>query len=201
MPLHDVSAPLAGVWTPDINESGASLANWTQTSGSWTVASSVFNVSTAAATQNRLQKTAQHRQVAVVYQADVQMKSTGGYGTDNRVGLLLNWLGSGNTGMFVALKCTGALTPSSTGLVYVEETQNVVAGGTVAYNFNLDQFYTITAFVIGGMLDAFVNGVYVGSWGGGTQSIEKNFFGLAAYNCQAAFKNIRSSALNFPLPI
>lgn len=186
------------VWVPDVNESGGSLSNWTQQSGTWTVVSGAFDISSSGAAIQRLRLTAVQRQAAFIYQADMKMKSTGGYGNDNRVGLVVGWDGSTNCGGLISLRSTGSLTPSSTGQIYVESQMSIVGAVAFGYNFALDTYYTMTVVVIGNTIDIFVNGVFVVNCGAIANVADRLFLALYAYNTQASFRNIKTSVLSIP---
>lgn len=200
-----VPQALGTVWTQVINESGSSLANWTLISGSWSVVSSAFHIDTGATTFRNLGWTAKIAQSAIIFQADVRLVSTGGFAADNRVGLRFNCNGgnSDGTGVAVALRSTGALTPASTGKIYWEQTYGVAGGPSVAYLFNLDTFYTLRVVSVGNVIDLYVNGVYLTSgvrfFSTATPAaLEFAYVTLFAYNCRADFKNIKMYAPTLP---
>ncbi len=186
------------VWATTINEDGSSLSNWTQTSGSWSVVSSAFHVDTGATTIRQLRFTSRTPNTAVVFEAQVQIASTGGFAADNRAGLIFGTPGAtaGTAGSLVVLRSTGALTPASTGTIYVEQPSGLTAGPASMTNlFNLDTFYTLRVVACGPTMDVYVDGVYKYSFlhkvDNGTPAQEYSYVGLYAYNCRADFKNIK----------
>ena len=189
-------------WTADLNESGASLANWTQESGSWSVVSSSFQVTTGAGGTDRLKFTAQKRQAVLAFQAQVSMVTGGGFSGQRWLGLLWGWDGSGTGGTFVGLR-SEAGSPSSDGTIFGENQQGVSAIPTrPAYLFNFDTFYTLTIISAGsGLWDTYINGVYQTTFGAGTSDVNTAYLGLVVKNCIAQFKNIKTSYLAPTLPL
>lgn len=194
----------SATWTNTINESGTSLSNWFQTSGSWSVVSSAFHIDTGATTVRQLSYSTAVAQSAIIFQADVQMVSTGGFAADNRVGLIINTGGTvGTPGSLITLRSTGALTPASTGKIYCEGPAGVTSGPTSAFNFSLDTFYTLKVVAIGPVMDVYVDGVFKFSffhlpYVQTTTAFNPGIVGMYAYNCRADFKNIKMYALTLP---
>ncbi len=199
--------PAAGtVWSQIVNESGASLANWTQTSGSWSVVSSAFHIDTGATTVRQLSFSSVKTQMsAVVFQCDMQMLSTGGFGADNRMGVILGTNGGITSvsigGALATMRSTGALTPSSTGKIYTEQPVNVTGGPTYNRNFNLDTFYTFKVVAIGPIMDVYIDGTLECSFLRKVDSATvtvNTILQLYAYNCRADFKNIKLYTIALP---
>jgi len=186
-------------WVQDINQDGSSLTAWTQESGSWSVVTSDhFEVTTAATTINRLRYTTQVALSTLVFRADVKMFSGGGFGAGNRVAVGFDWDGSGGGGGFVAMECTGALNPSSTGRIYNEVNMQVTGGATFTNHFNLDQWYTLTVVVRNPVVDTYVDGTYIGTAGAFTTENAPIYPFLYVYNCHGGFKNIGSWHISLP---
>lgn len=187
-------------FTLTLNESGSSLANWTQAVGTWTVVSSEFEVTTPATTVDRLRLTSPIAQSAIVYEGQFKMFSGTGHGADNRMGLEFNMSGTSTVGCLVTLRGTGALNPSSTGTIYTEEPGGVTAGPTFTFHFNLDQFYTIRAVAIGNVMDIYIDGTYQCTHARQPISgaTEHGFIGVYAYNCKIHAKNIKMYAVTLP---
>jgi hypothetical protein len=190
-------------WTTVINDPGISLANWTQASGSWSVVSSAFQVNTGATTTRFLNWTPRIAQSALIFEADVNMSSAGGFGADNRIGFNLNAQSTGAGGMLAVLRSTGALTPASTGTIYTEQPQGATAGAAgLTFLFNLNQYYRLRVVAIGSVMDIYVDGVYKYTLfrnpaPAGT-GVEQAYVFLYAYNCIANFKNIKMYAVTLP---
>lgn len=198
-----VPQALGTVWTQVINELGTSLANWTQSSGSWSVASSAFHIDTGAATKRDLRWTAKIAQSALIFQADIKMESTGGFTGGSLVGLSFNTTGAPSLGCLISMRCIGNLNPASTGVIYNEQPAGVNGGPTALTNlFNLDQFYTLRIVAIGSVMDVYIDGIYKTTvmrvpWTSGT-TFEHCFVTLLATNCRADFKNIKMYTLTLP---
>lgn len=190
-----------GAFTLVVNESGTSLANWTQVLGSWSVVSSAFQVTTPANTNDFLKYTAATAQSALVFQADMSLSSGGGYSGGSTAGLLFNWdgtssIGGSGHGVWAALETTGQ-SPTTDGLLYIEQPSTLTAGPTLTFHFSFDTFYTLRIVAIGNVMDFFVNGTYQYTAyrqpfaaGGAAPAQVASFFGLRANNCKANFKNI-----------
>lgn len=189
-------------WVLVMNEAGTSLTNWTQFVGSWSVVSSAFHVAAAALGYGNLLFSTGLAQSAMVFQADVKMESGGGYAADNRVGLLFN-ASNATGGSFVTLRSGGALTPSSTGKLYIEQPAGVTPGPSINRNFNLDQFYTLRIVAIGPTMDVYIDGVYVNTFAhkvltdAMTTQVHTSVV-LYVYNCKASFKNIKMWTMTLP---
>lgn len=191
------------VWDTTVNEDGSSLSNWTQTSGSWSVASSAFHVSGSAGAVKALRYTARVAHSALVFQADVKMNSSGGFGADNRIGLGFNKPSNLSGGSIVTLRSTGALTPSSTGVIYTEQPDGTTAGpSSLTKLFNLDQYYTLKVVAIGNAMDVYVDGVYLYTllrkMDPVAGAIEYAYISLYSYQCDVDFKNIKLYTPSLP---
>lgn len=199
------AAAVGGIWSLALDENGASLANWTMTSGSWSVVSSAFHVDTGALTVTLLRFTARIAQSAIVFTADVKMESTGGFVGGSRLGFVVNCdSGAGATnGSQVTLRCNGNLNPASTGVVYIESPSGVTAGPSgLTFLFNLDQFYTLKAVIIGPVMDIYVDGVYKYSLlhkiDPAASAVEYAYVSMYAFNCRADFQNIKMYSIILP---
>ncbi len=197
--VKDGGSPLT--WNLAINESGTSLANWTQVSGSWSVVSSAFQVNSGATTLVNLAWTAKIAQSGIVFEADMKIESGGGFGADNRVGLRIDYDGTtGASGAVAFLRCTGALNPASTGVIYSEQPYALTAGPNLTNLFALDTYYKLKIVAIGNVFDVYVDGVYKTTRARipTNGALEYAFVGLVAYNCIADFKNVKMYSLALP---
>lgn len=193
--------PSLPMWNTVINEDGTSLASWTQTSGSWSVVSSAFHIATGATTVRQLRWTSRIAQSAMMFEADVNINSGGGFAADNRVGFTINHSSSISGGSLIVLRSTGALTPASTGVIMIEQPGGTTAGPTGLTNlFSLDTFYKLKVVAIGPVMDIYVDGVFKYSLlhkiDPASPVIEYGYVSLYAYNCNADFKNIKMWTLN-----
>lgn len=194
--LQGATGATGVVWKLVINEDGSSLTNWTQVSGVWSVVSSAFHISTGATTVRNLRWTPRIAQSVLVFEADVNLNSGGGFAADNRVGFTVNHSSIVSGGSLIVLRSTGALTPSTTGVIMTEQPGGVTAGPTGLTNlFNLDQYYKLRVVAVGPVMDIYVDGVFKYSLlhkiDPAAPAIEYGYVSLYAYNCNADFKNIK----------
>ncbi len=198
--VRDGGAPSG--FTTVINETGTSLTNWTQASGSWSVVSSAFQVNTGATTARFLAWTPRIAQSAMIIEADVNMSSSGGFGADNRIGFNIGCQSTGAGGALATMRSTGALTPASTGTIYDEQPQGVTAGpASLTFLWNLNQYYRLRVVAIGNIMDIWVDGVYKYTLlraPNPAAAAENSYVCLYAYNCIANFKNIKMYTLTLP---
>lgn len=197
---------LNGGWTLAVNESGASLANWTHQSGAGTVVVSagtfLFTNSGTGFDYEEWGHLLGVPNSALVFQADVNMHGGGGHTGGSDMGLVIdtdnNNGSSGAWGMYAALRTAGQ-SPTSDGLIYTELPSTQRGGPTTTFRFSFNTFYTLRVVAIGHKVDIFVNGTWVNQvfripYNSGATSLPActSFgFGLRQTNTIGQFKNIK----------
>lgn len=191
-------------WTNSFTETGASLANWTQVSGSWSVVSSAFHVDTTAGTAARLKYNTQQMPAygsTWCFSADVQMESTNRQ-ANAPIGLLVYWPGA-TTGSPTAelFTANGSSLEVRTEL---DATASLVASFLPSPTWALDAYSNLKIVGVGQSLTAVLDSKVVAVWtitnafSGGTGFTGARFAGLIANNCNADFKNIRMDYIAYP---
>lgn len=173
-------------WTADLDAAGTSLTGWTQETGTWSVASSAFTVSTPASTAQRLyNSTIRRHAAALIVECEVKINSGSGHAGSGWAGLTWGWDGSGSGGCLVAIHTGNVL--------YPEQDVNVASTGSIAFTVALDTYYKIRAVVNGNLCDVYADGVHKGAFGGmNSAQATAAYLGLLARNCSASFRNIKS---------
>jgi hypothetical protein len=204
--------PAGSIWNETVNESGGSLANWTQTMGSWSVVSGAFQFTASAGGgaggTGLLRFTAPVAQSALVFEADINMSSSGSYTGVSYIGLLFNWDGNGFSGPGYgssAYLFTPNRSPSTDGVVYTEQPSFQVMGpiSTVS-RFNFNTNYTLRVVAIGNVMDIYVNGVYQETayrtlYNSGTApNALPRYIGIRVVNCIANIQNIHLYTMVLP---
>lgn len=177
-------------WELAVDESGASFGNFTASNGSWSASGGEILVSPST-TVTRAYLTAEQEISVCIFEAQVKMNSTGSHAGTNRIGVMFGWDGTtGSHGGLFALNSSG-LTPSSNGGDYTEWDGGVSTGPATATRFDLDTFYTLRIVLSGPVATCYRDATrlftFVASYATGV-SLK---IGLYAYNCDAAFKNIK----------
>jgi hypothetical protein len=203
---------IGSIWTETVNESGGSLANWTQTMGSWSVVSGAFQFTAGAGTTGLLRYTMPVAQSAIVFEADINMSSLnmsslGPYTGASYIGLLFNWDGNGTSGPGYgasAFLYTPARSPATDGLVYTEQPSFQVGGPATVSRFIFDNNYTLRVVAIGNVMDIYVNGVYqetayrtVYNSGNAPQALPR-YIGIRITNCTGSVQNIHLYTMALP---
>jgi hypothetical protein len=201
------TGPAGLIWNQTVNESGASLANWTTLYGTWSDVSNSIQVTTPAGTNNLLRYTPRIAQSALVFEADISISSTGGFTGTSAAGLVFNYDAGQNSGTGLGSSVfllTQNRTPWSDGVTYSEQPNMQVAGPEFAYRFSFDTFYTLRVVAIGNVMDTYVKGVYqmtsyrtVYNSGNAPQTLPY-YVALRAVNCTANFKNIHFYTMALP---
>ena len=204
--------PVAAMWNEIVNESGSSLANWTQTMGAWSVASGDLQFTSGQGATGLLRFTAPVAQSALVLEADINISSSGPspgtlYMGASYVGLLFNWDGNVNNGPGYgagAFLYTQKRSLPTDGAVYTEQPNFQVQGPFSAFPFNFDTFYTLRVVAIGNVMDIYVNGMYQETAyrtiydPGTTPNVLPRYIGIRVTNCVADLRNIHLYTMALP---
>jgi hypothetical protein len=189
-------------WTNSFTETGASLANWTQDSGSWSVVSGALHVDTSAGTAARLKfNTAQvvSQRSVFAFQADVMME-TGSVGTDAPLGLLFYWSGTGAGAPTGQLFKAGAGAGTKQMRAELDATSAILGAFTPSPTWAFDVYSNIALVVQAGQVSMSLDDALVAIWQyTPTQSFTSaRFAGLVCNSAVCNFKNIRLDYLAVP---
>jgi hypothetical protein len=199
--------PGGSIWNQTVNESGGSLANWTQTLGSWSVVSGAFEFTAGAGATGLLRFTAPVAQSALVFEADFNMSSSGSYTGASYIALLFNWDGDSGGGPGYGSSAyfyTPNRLPSTDGVVYTEQPSFQVGGPFTVSRFNFNTYYTLRIVAIGNVMDIYVNGVYQETayrtaYDSGTApNALPRYIGIRMTNCIASVQNIHLYTMVLP---
>lgn len=199
------------IWENSFTESGASLANWTQDSGAWSVVSNAFRVNASAGPMARLKfNTAQAIRMGTIwmFQAEMMMESAG-VGSDAPMGLVVLWDGAGAAAPAAEMFKAGAGAGTKQIRGTWDETAVLLAAFTPSPTWAFDVYSTLRIVGHGSIISISLNGVFVGAFGVGstadtTTSIPNvmnaglgNFVGLI---CNAAVGNFRNIRFDYLAP-
>lgn len=191
------------LWETVFSESGASLANWTQDSGSWSVVSSAFQVNTTGGTIARLKyntAVTDHQTGLWMLQVEIKMDSAG-IASDAPAGLLFLWDGAGSGDPTVQLFKAGA----GAGTKQIRSEQDFASARIDAFTpsptWALDAWHKLTVVGFGTAHTVLLDGVFVagtsGNLGAGAGQdpgdyglTAARFVGLIANNAVVNFRNI-----------
>ena len=200
--------PVAALWNETVNESGSSLTNWTQTMGSWSAGSSGFQFTASTTTPTGLLRfTPPLAQSALVFEADVNMLSSGPNTGASYMGLLFNWDGNGSTGPGFgasAFLFSPNHVPSTDGIVYSEQPSFQVSGPSTVFRFNFNTNYTLRVVAIGNVMDIYINGAYQETayrtvYSGSTAPAAlPRYIGIRVTNCVANIQNVHLYTMALP---
>ena len=198
-------------WLNSFTESGASLANWTQVNGSWSVVSSALHVDTTGGAFGRLKfNTAQSDKQGGPwrFQADMMMESAG-VASDAPMGLLFYWPGVASGSATYQLFKAGAGAGTKQARSEQDATAALITAFTPSPTWAFDVYQTFAVIGLGSQISGLLNGVQImqgrvgpgPGQGAGTNfygHTESQFVGLVCNNAVCNFKNIRLDYLALP---
>lgn len=175
-------------WQQVVNESGASFANFTAASGTWSSDGTVIKQTDTAATSRRAKYNTMIITSMVIVQADIQIKSSGAV---RQGGILIGFDGSGANGLVVRLD-EGANTLGV-------DTEGVDQRLNISTTIAVDTWYTVNIVFSGGWASVYLDGTLMGTSGYvAQQSYNASFIGLYTFQAEVWFRNVQ--AWNLPLP-
>ena len=154
-----------GGWTLQVNESGASVANFTTDTGTWGVTASTIEATTSGASFGRLRYSTIVPQAVMTIEAEIFVASTSRNVAVSVAGLLWAWDGSGGNGMSVRLDWNNR-NPAATGVLTIELSGTVSGqvGASISAPFALDAWQTLRVVASpAGFIDVYFNATYMGS--------------------------------------
>lgn len=185
--IKDGDTFAANLWSQVVNESGASFANFTAESGTWSSDGTEIKQTDTAATVRRAKFNTKLFVPAMVMQADVQIKSST---ADAHVGILLGFAGTGTGGLAVHLRVAEDDVRA--------DQDGVASGPTFSATINLDTWYTLRCVALGATVAIYLDSVLLGTARITQANKDTSFIGLRTYKTEGWFKNIK--AWTIPLP-
>lgn len=188
-----------GGWIQEVNESGASFANFTVGTGTWASDGTVITSTNIANLFRRARtNTKPLLGAGVVYEAELRFPTTGqGTGVDVMGGLLIG------TDAVVVGALSIRLDRGST-RIKVETDGAGLIGEFTGLTVNLDTWYKVRAVTAGSWVTIYLDGLKLGSrrvalTGTGTVG-GADYVGLMTYNSKVNFRNIRCWSRSGDLP-
>lgn len=176
-----------GIWSQVVNESGASFANFTSGSGTWSSDGTVIKQTDTAASSRKAKYNTMTAHSVIVFQSDIQIKTAG---ATRLGGLLVGYDGgTGTSGLLVRLD-------EGNNVVEIY-TDNAALTLSVAQTIAIDTWYTLRLYVAGNSVSVFVDGTLIGSSRAGTAG-SASFIGLFSYQAEVWFRNIKAWTLTLP---
>jgi len=188
-------------WEKAVDESGASLANWTQNSGTWSVVSSAFHVNAGAAqailkfNTAALSRPYQDHFARFILECEVRIDAVGLAGTDH-AGMIWNWDGSSTGGASDAPPAIRLGNNSGTKRIEVEHLAFSALGNEVNAWAN-DTYHKVRIIHHGALLSVYFNGTWLLNLTNVT-NVQGGFLGLYANGIIADFKNVKLWREAFP---
>ena len=178
----------ADSWLLMANETGASVANFTADSGSWSSDGTTINITTAGT--GRLRLTDPAANASLILECEMQVQSSGIASGNHIVGLLYGWDGAGTGDPAVELFGTG--TTLASGVLRIEQ-DSTAAIGQISYALSVDTWYTMRLVVDGSNVDIYVNGVFKYSSRAQSNVVSKYVGIIATGNASAtySFRNFK----------
>lgn len=178
------------VWNQVVNESGASLSNWTGISGTWSSDGSVIKQTDTAASSRKVKyNTSIPLAAGILMQTDVQLKSSG---TDRQAGIVMGFDGSTGAGA-ISVKLR-----EGNNDIDVERDSQLV-DRSIALTVNVDTWYTLRVLAFGNIVSVWVDGTFKGNVRTSATLVNIDFLGLTTYQAEAWFRNIKAWNLSLPL--
>lgn len=178
-----------GGWVQIVNESGASLANWTIIEGTWTTSGTDIDFVGTTTAQQRLRYTNKLPLGSpLMIQCDIYFDSSGVSGTDQAAGIIWNWDGTSTGAPAGRLHCS-ANTPGSNGTVDIE-LQGLSGRISVSNHFTADAWHTILILAANDSASIYLDGVLQGTAGNLTPNNAADYIGLYGADAKWRFRNI-----------
>jgi hypothetical protein len=194
--MADVGA--GGVsWTQDVNENGASFANFTAAAGTWASDGTTINqTNTAGSNFKAKYNTAIPLGFGVIYEAEIRFPTAGqGGGANIQGGLVIGFDGTNTNGLSVILdRGTGKIDINRDGVAQLLSTTTTV---------NLDTYYKLRLVLSSEMLTVYKDGTIINNFHmGNTVSwiASANFLGLMTLGSLTNYRNIKAWTLSGGAP-
>lgn len=192
---NDIEISSSGGWTNAFTETGASLVNWTQDSGTWSVVANAFHVDSTGGIARLRFTAAQPAALGTLYayEADVMMEAAS-VGSDAPLGLLVGWLGTGAAAPTGQLFKAGAGAGTKQIRGELDATGPLLGAFTPNPTWAFDVYQNLKLVVMGSECTISLNDVPVAwfDWVGNVGfTANRSFVGIIANNAVVNVKNIR----------
>jgi len=183
------SMGVTSVWNQVVNENGASFANFTSSSGTWSSDGTVIKQTDTGATVRRAKFNTKLVTDNLVFEAEMQIRTAGAL---RLAGLIVGFDGSGNNGNLVYLDEGGNLIQVDSDSITNHRTFSSVT-------INTNTWYKLRVVVMGTAVGVYLDGTLMGSVGKPvTASANADFIGFLTYQAEVWFRNIKAWNLNLP---
>lgn len=181
-------------WNQDVNESGASFANFTANTGTWASNGTVITqTNTDVAHRRARYNTLLPIALPAIYEAEVKITS----GTGALAGFLIGYNGAAGTGGI------GVALDDLQNRIQVENGAVAIHDVTMTPTVTTGTFYKLRAIVNGVWVTVYVDGTLLGTANlGATNTVDdpQAYVGLFCFGAAAEFRNIKVWTLSTGLP-
>jgi hypothetical protein len=202
IPTTTLTQGSGATWTNAFTESGSSLANWTQDSGAWSVASGAFHVDATGGAATRLAFTVEQvlaQSSVFCLQADVMMEAAS-VGTDAPLGLLFHWSGTGSGAPTGQIFKAGAGAGTKQMRAEFDASAAILTAFTPSPTWAFDVYSKLRLVVTASVITMSLGDRLTAVWGITTQQsyTTARKVGLVCNNSVCNFKNITLDYLATP---
>lgn len=180
-------------WVQDINESGASFANFTGATGTWASNGTVIQQTDGAAVARRAKyNTKIPIGFPFIYEAEMRMVTASG--ANQQMGLLLGFDGVNGGGISMKLdRGTGNMT---------FERESITLLQTFAFTIVLNTWYKMRIVWGNASLSVYIDGVLLfnSHYGASGFSVDASLVGITSYQAAVDFRNIKAWTLRGGVP-
>lgn len=174
-------------WTQSVNESGASFANFTAASGTWSSDGTQIKQTDTTAASRLAKYNTPVVTGGIVLEAKVQVRTAG---ADKITGLLVGFDGTNAGAIGIRINQSGSVQ------LVCDQTSTLL---TVLASISVNTYYTLRMVVFGGVVSAYLDGVLIGSAGNnGQRSNDATYIGLFSFGAESWFKDLKAYNLTLP---
>lgn len=193
-----VAGSSRGSWEQDVNESGASFANFTAGSGTWASDGTVFTQTDTAASRRAKYNILLPLSLPIVFEAEVNFPSAGQTtSADQNIALIFGFNGSAPAAPVVRFHFNNGAVPK---IEIENDATTARLSVTPTGSFAYDQWIKIRGVYNVSMLTMYCNGTLYGTAGVAVSS-DSRYVGLLTSNCKGQIRNIKLWALQGGLPV
>ena len=182
-------------WNQDVNESGASFANFTGVSGTWASNGSEIQQTNAGTGAYR---TARYNTILPlglpwIFETEIRVDSTPG--ATPLAGVIIAYDGTANGGGI------GVSLEADANVVKIDQAQ-IAARGTLAHTINETTWYKLRVVSTGWWFSIYVDGTLKGTIeaGAGASGDPQSYIGLITFNATVSYRNLKFWTLSTGLP-
>lgn len=165
-------------WVQLVDESGASFANWTGVTGTWSSDGSVIKQTNTGATVQRAKYNTMVPAVMTIYQMELQTRTSG---TERQFGFAV-YDGTNTGGLSIKLR-------EQNDIQVERDSLSVITN--ISVNIDINTWYTLRVAVAGAGAAIYLDGVFKGSIIFNTIQSGTSYLALLSYQVEAWFRNIK----------